>query len=134
MRIFKDLDIVEHLGSGLPRITEFYGSACFRFTENFLRITFFANGPVYPEAEAPVTGQVTEQVTPQVGQLLRVFTGEHARQELQALLGVADREHFRKAYLLPALATGLIEPTLPDKPNSRLQQYRLTAQGMALLK
>jgi len=50
------------------------------------------------------------------------------------LLGLADREHFRKAYLQPALAQGLIEPTLPNKPNSRLQQYRLTEQGRALLK
>ena len=32
------------------------------------------------------------------------------------------------------LDSGLIKYTLPDKPNSRLQQYRLTAQGKALLK
>ena len=37
-------------------------------------------------------------------------------------------------YLQPALAAELIEPTIPDKPNSRLQQYRLTAQAKALLK
>ena len=30
---------------------------------------------------------------------------------------------------MPALAAGLIERTLPGKPNSRLQKYRLTAQG-----
>ena len=32
------------------------------------------------------------------------------------------------------LQADLIERTLPDKPNSRLQQYRLTEQGKGLLK
>jgi hypothetical protein len=36
MRIFKDLELVEHLGSGIPRITQFFAESCFRFTENFL--------------------------------------------------------------------------------------------------
>jgi ATP-dependent DNA helicase RecG len=40
MRIYKDLDLVEHLGSGIPRILESYGKDCFRFTENFTRMTF----------------------------------------------------------------------------------------------
>ncbi len=40
MRIFKDLDLVEHLGSGIPRILKVYPKECFKFTENFLRMTF----------------------------------------------------------------------------------------------
>lgn len=40
MRIFKDLGLVEQLGSGVPRILEYYGRECFKFSENFLRMTF----------------------------------------------------------------------------------------------
>ena len=40
IRVFRDLDLVEHLGSGIPRILRAYGKDCFRFTENFLRMTF----------------------------------------------------------------------------------------------
>ncbi len=40
IRIFKDLDMVEQLGSGVPRILEYYDKACFKFSENFLRMTF----------------------------------------------------------------------------------------------
>ena len=69
MRVFRDLDLVEHLGSGVPRILKSYGKECFKFTENFLRMTF------------------------------------------------------------PASEQGFIEMTIPDKPNSRLQKYRLTILG-----
>ncbi len=32
-----------------------------------------------------------------------------------------------------ALADGLIEMSIPNKPNSRLQRYRLTGQGRAVV-
>jgi Fic family protein len=69
------------------------------------------------------------QVTPQVGELLAVIAGEMGRETLQAVLSLSDRKSFRERYLKPALANGLIEMTIPDKPNSRLQKYRLTDKG-----
>ena len=58
-------------------------------------------------------------------------TGRHYIQEK---VGLKDREHFRKTYLLPAINAGLIEMTIPDKPKSRLQKYRLTEKGKLLIK
>ena len=52
-----------------------------------------------------------------------------SREALQAALGLSDRKSFRERYLQPALADGLIAMTIPDKPNSSLQNYRLTAKG-----
>jgi hypothetical protein len=73
--------------------------------------------------------QVGPQVTPQVAELLAAIQGEMSREALQAAIGLSDRKSFRERYLKPALADGLIKMTIPDKPNSRLQQYRLTAKG-----
>jgi len=53
--------------------------------------------------------------------------------EIRRHLGLKDRTHLRERYLDPALADGLIEPTIPGKPKSRLQQYRLTENGVELL-
>jgi ATP-dependent DNA helicase RecG len=40
MRIFRDLEIVEHLGSGVPRILEAYGKEAFEISRNFIRVVF----------------------------------------------------------------------------------------------
>ena len=120
MRVFRDLDLVEHLGSGVPRILRSYGKECFKFTENFLRMTF------------PAYEQVTEQVTEQVKELVRIMNKEMDRQEIQAKLGLSHRENFRSNYLKPALEQEFIEMTIPDKPNSSLQKYRLTVLGKQL--
>ena len=76
--------------------------------------------------------QDTPHVTPQVKLLLQVLANTMApmsRDELQIILKLKDRKSFRERYLKPALDKGLIEMTLPDKPNSRLQKYALTERG-----
>jgi len=93
-----------------------------------------ATEQVTPQVTPHVTPRVTPQVTPQVLALLRKATGEMARQELMDALGLRDRKHFGDAYLQPALEAGLLEMTIPDKPQSSKQRYRLTEQGRAVLK
>ena len=74
--------------------------------------------------------QVTPQVTAQVGKVLDATANEaRSREELQTATGMIDREHFRKAYIEPLVTAGWLERTIPDKPTSRLQKYRLTAKG-----
>ncbi len=49
--------------------------------------------------------------------------------ESMQCLNLSHRPTFRANYLHPALEQDLIERTIPDKTNSRLQKYRLTAIG-----
>lgn len=135
MRIFKDLELVEHLGSGIPRILEAYSKECFKFTENFLRMTLPNAWDLSMDEEIPeVTMQDSMQVTMQVKQIILNMQGELTRDELQEVIKINNRDYFRKAYINAALNAELIEMTIPDKPNSRLQKYRLTTKGLALQK
>ena len=86
--------------------------------ENFKRLT--------PNID---TMQVTVQVTVQVEELIKTFDKEMNRQEIQSKLNLFNRDNFRLNYLKPALEQGFIEMTIPEKPNSRLQKYRLTILG-----
>ena len=55
-----------------------------------------------------------------------------SRKSLQDALSLKGEENFRILYLMPALKADLIEMTIPDKPKSSLQKYRLTAEGRKL--
>ena len=74
------------------------------------------------------------EVTPEVKRMLIAINGEMTRQQIQEKLGLKDEKHFREHYQQPAVFHGLIEMTIPDKPNSRLQKYRLTPKGIAVIK
>ena len=63
-------------------------------------------------------------MTAQVAKLLEALGDETlSTSEIMKRLGLSHRPTFRKNYLNPALEQGLIEMTIPDKPNSRNQKY-----------
>jgi hypothetical protein len=127
------------LGTGVPRALDAWPKIDLvdeREANQFRAVVWRAatpqvTGEVAERATPEVTADVPPQVTGEVGRLLAVMLGEMKRTDMQAALGLKHEEHFREAYLGPALAEGLIEMTIPDKPKSRLQRYRLTAAGHA---
>lgn len=75
--------------------------------------------------ELDKSDQDTDQVSDQVKELLDCMGDEElSAARLMERLGLSHRPTFRKNYLRPALDKGLIEMTIPDKPNSRNQKYR----------
>ena len=59
--------------------------------------------------------------------------GESDNTEIRTAFGLKHRGHIHKSYLQTALQSGYIEMTIPDKPNNRLERYRLTDAGQRLL-
>ncbi|MBQ2242737.1 MAG: hypothetical protein II318_00810 [Bacteroidales bacterium] len=120
------MELVESLGSGVPRILLAYGEDCFKFTDNFIHITL----PI--SASDHASDHASGHASLQVEKLLSILTGEMGRSELQELLFIKNRDYFRTDYLNSAISNGYIELTIPEKPNSQNQKYRLTAKGLAL--
>lgn len=78
--------------------------------------------------ETTVVGSADEAVkktNPSVQKLLDVLGDEKlSTAQVMVRLDLSYRPTFRKNYLNPALAQGVIEMTIPDKPNSQNQRYR----------
>ena len=53
--------------------------------------------------------------------------------DLMAVVHRTNRSTFREAVINPLLDKGLLEMTIPDKPNSSKQKYRITPKGKDLL-
>jgi len=141
--------MIELWGRGIEKILAASQSAGlpapeFRYEHTGLWVVFrFASGGEARFRERQVAGQVTGQVTGQVaGQVetwvkravIACAAGALSSAELQAIIGIKHRETFQRNYLDRLLSEHWLERTIPDKPRSRLQKYRLAEAGAALLK
>lgn len=147
---FYDMGMIEQYGSGIKRVVD----ACVHAGlpkpefENFsggFRIVFTPSQFIKPAfGKPPRKPQVTAQVTPHEGtklalsqhqvKILHMCLVESSLVDFMHLVGRSDRTKFRNQLLNPLLDLGLIEMTIPDKPTSRLQKYRLTEKGKQFLK
>ena len=85
---------------------------------------------------APSRHPVSTQLAPSVenvDKLILFCTEPRSFAELMSFMDVTDRTKFRRKYIHPLLKAGILEQTVPDKPNSRNQKYQLTAIGLELI-
>ena len=132
------MEAVEHIGSGIKRIRNLcreYGVAEPQIEVSAHWFTVVFPRPLSSEAQEDETPGKHPVSTQQVrAMLLEAADGDATRTQLQNAAGMKDREHFRKEYLQPLLDAGLLEMTIPDKPRSSKQRYRLTILGREVLK
>ena len=139
MRIFRDLELVESLGSGMTYIMQKYGRENFVFLDNFIRMTIPYITKDREGMRTPTSSlQATPPVTPPVDDLilkalLALKTGDKGNAELLLDIGINDRKRLRERYLKPAIEMGYIVPTMPDNPRSPTQKYRLTEKGRSVV-
>ncbi len=70
---------------------------------------------------------------PVIQLLAALLETELSSAEIQKAMNLKHRAAFQQNHLNPAMEAGLIERTIPEKPNSRLQKYRLTDKGRQAL-
>ena len=132
-RFFLEIGRADELGSGMRKMMK-YGKAYGGSDPELLEGDVFRIVIKTPEFEQATGTPIPWEVTGEVKRLLNACRSEMSRRQLQDALGLKGEENFRKLYLEPAMETGLVEMTIPDKPKSRLQKYRLTDAGKHLLK
>ena len=142
----KELDMTEGRSTGIPKILRAMknnSSPVPEFETDEERLHFLIRLPVHtkskqiesekvvisPQPTQSPTQSPTQLIDPVEKILLALKQGELSSGQLRIVIGIKHRPTFRKNYLHPALEDGLVELTIPESPNSRMQKYRLTEEG-----
>ena len=127
----------EEVYKELSDVLRAYSEDCFKFTDNFIRITL----PISAQdgTQSVPSEQVDVQVSVQVKMLIHsISSKELSVDEILTVYKLLYKQeykskwYFKKHTIQPALLEGYVEMIYPDKPNHPKQKYRLTAKGIAL--
>lgn len=151
-RVFRELDLIEQWGSGVRRMfkeAEELGLPSPKIIEVGMRIRFtvylaesiavksdeikgFDVSKHQVDGLGAKTGTMLELQKHQVA-VLKKCKNDCSIVDLMELVDRTDRSKFRKRILSPLLDRAYIEMTIPDKPTSSKQKYRITPKGQAFL-
>ncbi|MBN2681924.1 MAG: putative DNA binding domain-containing protein [Bacteroidales bacterium] len=97
MRVFRDMELVEHLGSGMGRILKAYDRSIFKISDNFLEIAFpFEEGyeQLTQEQEEKVSEKASEKMSEKTSEKILELIKEDNNitiNELTEKIGVSQR-------------------------------------------
>jgi ATP-dependent DNA helicase RecG len=155
----KELKLTEGQGTGIPKILKAMkanGSPKPRFETDEDRTYFLARFFIHPSARKPLAQELTQRdkaketkVRPEwrpesgpewrpestEGRILGILSvGPLSKSELATKMGHKNISGALKRGIHALLIESLVELTIPEKPNSRFQRYRITEKGRQLIK
>ena len=129
IRVFKDVDLIENIGSGVLRILDVYDKSCFKFMEHFLRVSFkYKENPFkYDDTAKTKSSKLGSKKSSKLAvseqQILELCKTEKSLKEITEHFGYKDVYKFKNNYINKLLEENKLKMTIPDKPKSRNQKY-----------
>ena len=130
IRVFKDVDLIENIGSGVLRILDAYDKSCFIFMDHFLRVSFkYKENPFEYENKTDkkttkkTDKKTTKKIKPQENDILEFCRISRTLKEITNEFGFKDISTFKKNYINPLLEKGTLQLTIPEQPKNRNQKY-----------
>ena len=124
IRVFKDVDLIENIGSGVLRILDAYDKSCFKFMDHFLRVSFkYKENPFEYDEKTDKKTTKKIKVKPQEKDVLNFCKDAKTLKEITTYFGFKDISTFKKNYINPLLEKGTLQLTIPEQPKNRNQKY-----------
>ena len=133
---FREIHRADELGSGMRNMMK-YGKAYGGADPEMVEGDVFRSTVKYPDTSLPIVSlppnpeaQSKAQSSDIVKALLHTPCSAN---DLVAALGLKSKTGAFKRSLQDLIEQSIIEYTNPEKPNSRMQKYRLTSKGLEVL-
>ena len=133
MRVFRDVEMVEALGSGMLRIGKAYSlKRIFSFTTNFIKTSIkFHSYKGVKIAQGNSTSKGKNSTSSKQELLLQYCAIPRSLTEMMHYMNMRSRRSFISTYISPLLKNGRLQYTIKDQPTHPRQKYIATENSIS---